>query len=331
MLALIVPQIALASWWNPVTWSIWHIFEKNPKQVEAVNIDNRNATTTATSTVSEIELLKKEVEELKKQQTVSVETQKQVKLISKEIKNTNLVQSAATNLNIKNQSTQTVATTPIVDLKPQILEILNTARANYVKLADFSGECASMVTQRIIGLQGFSPSSRSTTLSQVAFDAFLTKFYTAFYDLLDEEVSHMTLWKNWCDGSAGTSNTNIKLIDNSIAAINNSVGAMTAAQLVTYRENYFGTDIYGNNRLDIQKVIDAANNEILVNNKLYKQLLDAMGKYITNVTTPSAQTIQYVTPVTPYVPQAPQFTRCTISGDGGVGLQAYINCSTSSF
>ncbi|KKU67984.1 MAG: hypothetical protein UX89_C0009G0018 [Parcubacteria group bacterium GW2011_GWA2_47_16] len=29
--------------------------------------------------------------------------------------------------------------------------------------------------------------------------------------------------------------------------------------------------------------------------------------------------------------QMPQITRCTVSGDGGVGLQAYINCSTSNF
>lgn len=43
----IAPQVAFAAWWNPLSWSVWNIFNKAPQ-------------------VSEIEKLRSEVEELKK-------------------------------------------------------------------------------------------------------------------------------------------------------------------------------------------------------------------------------------------------------------------------
>lgn len=83
MFALIAPQIALASWWNPVTWSIWHIFQQSPKQEEVIKSDP-STTTTATSTIkipqqkevtakenknSVISLPKKEIVEIPKKPT----------------------------------------------------------------------------------------------------------------------------------------------------------------------------------------------------------------------------------------------------------------------
>lgn len=62
-LLLIVPQITFAAWWNPMTWDILKFFRKQEVKVEQV------ASTTEVQSQSEIEQLKKEVEELKKSQT----------------------------------------------------------------------------------------------------------------------------------------------------------------------------------------------------------------------------------------------------------------------
>jgi len=49
---LIVPQIALASWWNPFSWKIFsRPAEVRVEQTHDVNFENKKATTTATSTV----------------------------------------------------------------------------------------------------------------------------------------------------------------------------------------------------------------------------------------------------------------------------------------
>lgn len=71
MLSIMVPQITFAAWWNPTTWDIFKFFRKAEVKIEQV------ASTTETQaeialkdqSQSEIEQLKKEVEELKKSQT----------------------------------------------------------------------------------------------------------------------------------------------------------------------------------------------------------------------------------------------------------------------
>lgn len=101
VVALVAPQIALASWWNPFTWKIFHkpaeVPIEEPKQI--IEVEDQKATITATSTTkaeqpkrevieskkesidsrsSEIAKLKKEVEELKKRQSGNQLTSKQL-------------------------------------------------------------------------------------------------------------------------------------------------------------------------------------------------------------------------------------------------------------
>lgn len=50
VVALVAPQIALASWWNPFTWRIFNrTVEVRVEQSNEVNFENKKATTTATS------------------------------------------------------------------------------------------------------------------------------------------------------------------------------------------------------------------------------------------------------------------------------------------
>ncbi|HAS84834.1 MAG TPA: hypothetical protein DCS23_02025 [Candidatus Yonathbacteria bacterium] len=74
---LIVPQIALASWWNPFSWKIFsRPAEVRVEQTHDVNFENKKATTTATSSgeVSQ----QKEVATKKSKNSVVVSPKKQV-------------------------------------------------------------------------------------------------------------------------------------------------------------------------------------------------------------------------------------------------------------
>lgn len=67
LIVFIIPQITFASWWNPISWRVWNIFKPTPK-IQQVQIEEVKQSTTTVSSNSEIEQLKKEVEELKKKQ-----------------------------------------------------------------------------------------------------------------------------------------------------------------------------------------------------------------------------------------------------------------------
>jgi hypothetical protein len=273
--------------------------------------------------LSEIRQLRKEVTDLKKQVDVTGQSTRGANLDGQTIP-AQIIQPPTIKV-------QPVVSVPPQDFKPQILTILNAAKDNWVKLNNFSRECVSMVVQRKTDIQGLVTTDRATFFSNGPFGSTMTDAWTLLYDIVDNGVSAMNDYQTKCEVFIGVGNANIKLIDNSIATIQNSVGSMTSTQLTAYQSNYFGTDQYGSNRAVIQNLIDRVNKFIAVNDAQYRQVLTFIGKYIDRATTPTALPPTQYIPPTLYVPQLPQFTRCTISGDGGVGLQAYVNCTTSSF
>ena len=70
---VIIPQITLASWWNPTTW---RVFSKTPQtKISVILVATSTATSTTPKTdVSEIEKLKKEISEPKKTKSVPIPT-----------------------------------------------------------------------------------------------------------------------------------------------------------------------------------------------------------------------------------------------------------------
>lgn len=68
VLVVLIPQVAFASWWNPFSWNIFLRIFSPKTEVIRVETSTENVAGT-TGEISEIEKLKAEVEELKKQQT----------------------------------------------------------------------------------------------------------------------------------------------------------------------------------------------------------------------------------------------------------------------
>jgi len=51
---LITPQIAMAAWWNPISWSVWNFFRSTPK-VQQVQIATTTPTTSTATTTKKAE------------------------------------------------------------------------------------------------------------------------------------------------------------------------------------------------------------------------------------------------------------------------------------
>ncbi|MDO8469469.1 MAG: hypothetical protein Q7S84_00420 [bacterium] len=293
---------------------------KNAQEAEISNTrkmqQEATSTTSSTLELSEVEKLRQEVEELKKQQVNPYETGSKIKI------------EVVAPPPVITQPT-TITSSP--NYKPEILNILNTAKNNYISLLQYSGECVSMVSQRKTAVQQLMNPGRLITLPKVAFDSYLTQAYTLFYDIGEAELSSMDQFRIYCEATIPNSlNSNINKINDSMVSMQNSNKPATSVDLISYQAIYFGSNNIENSRANIKDVIDRANKIIITSNSQYSQILSLLNKYVSDVTTPTAPPIQYI-PSIPTSPQMPQTTRCTISGDGGVGLQMHINCTTSNF
>mgnify|MGYP001595319852 CR=1 FL=1 len=274
-----------------------------------------------------IDKLKNEIENLKKKPTTLPTTQTSPKPVAPQI------------------SEPTPQPVVIPDYKIQTFTILNTAKENYTKLIDFSRECISLISQRKAALQNAS-ADRASWLSKLTFDSKLLAQQTAVYDLYDAEISSLNQYISYCETTVpNVYNANIAKINNSIFAIQSLGKPITFDQLIEYQTSYFGTNSdrvitfesvfastpekYVDGRTAIQSVIDRFRYFSAKNNAAYQSASDAFWAYVDKATAPSLSPPQYSLPV-PSLPPMPQTTRCTISGDG-VGLQAYVNCTTSSF
>lgn len=69
LIMFIVPSVALASWWNPFSWKVFHKKEVVP-QTQIIN----NPVVEPVSTAQEIEKLQKQLDDLKKKQPDSINT-----------------------------------------------------------------------------------------------------------------------------------------------------------------------------------------------------------------------------------------------------------------
>ena len=72
-LAILIPQITFAAWWNPFTWKI---FNRPLKIDSVVELPKEETNDNVVDQSAEIEKLKKEVEELKRKSTVNPTQQK---------------------------------------------------------------------------------------------------------------------------------------------------------------------------------------------------------------------------------------------------------------
>ena len=108
LLAILIPQITFASWWNPFTWS-WFTKKVTTTQTVQVNTTTRNTsnefiTNNRTQTNKDIEELKKEITDLKTKQQKETIVNKSVSTISasQEVTDCNIVLMFPNDLTVKN-------------------------------------------------------------------------------------------------------------------------------------------------------------------------------------------------------------------------------------
>jgi hypothetical protein len=281
------------------------------------SIQIKNEQTSGTSTdFSRLEELEKEIAVLKNQQT----GQKNIEINSMNDKKVAVIPQTKEQLGDSNSES---------DHRQQAIAILNGAKSNYVALSRYSNELGTVILKRDAQIQRLS-SDRSSFFAQISFDTKLLKAAKILYDGYSAEVSELKSYETYFNVTVVNDNqANIDQINNLIASIQNSSKPVSNDQMMSYQVTYFGSNLFENNRTTIKSVAEKALKRIEEYNSFYVSAFDSLNNYIENATSPVSYTQQNI-PILPLLPQIPQTTRCTISGDG-VGLEAYVKCSTSSF
>ena len=281
---------------------------------------------TSTGELSEVDKLKQEIESLKKEQAEDkresaklTPTQNTSPTLPKPLPPPPIVQ----------QPTSTVADS--LDYKQHALTVLNEARRNYVRLQSFSKEATSFLSERKDVLKQTADST--TILLPKISDPQLYELFDLLrqYDL--NETIILTEKQTFFEITLPNfiQNEIIKKIDDNIALVQTPGRKVPYDELMFYQMTFFGTNKIQNDEASIKAAVDKLKNQLAGYDDVRLKSLAAVETYIDNNSVSSVSyPTSYVPPLYTF-PQMPQTTRCTISGDGGVGLQAYVNCTASSF
>ncbi len=163
----------------------------------------------------------------------------------------------------------------------------------------------------------------------MAFDSYLLETRTLMYDLSEADIEVIDEKKALCLSYFNSLNKNIASLDKMMTDLQRPDKIVTMEQLIGYQSTWLNSSNTEKWKALIQSVIDKIIYWENQSNLAYKKGLTDMSDYVNRVTSPtnySAPT--YSIPSISTMPQLPKTTSCTISGDGGVGLQAYVNCTT---
>ncbi|PIP73922.1 MAG: hypothetical protein COW88_00440 [Candidatus Lloydbacteria bacterium CG22_combo_CG10-13_8_21_14_all_47_15] len=271
--------------------------------------NNSSATTTddADDQLTEFELLKNEVENLKKTGTpVPIKTA---------LPPAQPVQTQAQNKNVASVS----------DYKQQTTAILNGAKDNLVRIQSFSKNSTGFIKKEKDFLQQFAnaiPLNTGSTLDET---------YGLLYDYCLSSIKVLSEKQVYFETTAPNILQNeINQINQTIASIQSDTKPVSFDTMQSFQITYFSTNRFENYLGAIQDAQNSTKEKISEIDNFIGLVLDKVRAYIDQNTSSYSSPVQYTSPIIT-LPSLPQTTRCTISGDGGVGLQAYVNCTTGSF
>lgn len=335
---LIVPQITLAAWWKPFTWKI---FNRTP-----------TAKVQEAKQPTEIEKLRSEVEELKKKvatpasspanrllplsnrskaELATTTGQPKITIIPPAAKKSNKIVEPAQALTLNHK---------LSDLDVVINALVTNAEANVtyakemINSIEFYGNNFTSAKMLIIPLGN----SYTDPVVKNAYD-FLTSQIGSkldYYELLkklcrtviqqmEEEIGYLKKEKEKNFISSPVSTENYLAYYNELNT--NFIEKYRAMLTERYDEFMSVTKKF---QADMSLIMDAVDKRTSATHRAEIDALNAERESFraSSVTEPINN--NYQPSLYPTI-QMPQITRCTVSGDGGAGLQAYVNCTTSSF
>jgi len=289
------------------------------KAIEASKKGQEEALKQVAELKSEVEQLKKEIEELKKQATEREKPEKQStipkseigpkKEISQQIKKSpdDNVSAEAKNFSTSATSallTQSKSYQDLVDLADGMIRYIDVSLDNLTtEIAQHEG-----IKQGLSGNAPISDAYISDYKADISKTNEFKKVLVYYRDIANQNVS---LYKKAALEKTSKFINEQEFIS-TIETLQNDTN--WDSNIKKLSESYDSYVVYRKNRDNYYVKVDAT--------------FRALFSQINESPTPSVSTYQPQTAPQFQMPQLPKTTSCTLSGDGGVGLQAYMNCIT---
>ncbi len=273
--------------------------------------------------LSEVDKLRQEVDELKKQQAASVPTQK----------NTESVKSVT-------PEQVPVKTPPTEENFRDVVVTAYAKQAEIIKLFVESSDTVNIISDmkdrrgRLM--------NRVSFIKQNMYFSNLTHDTIIFNQMLDEYVNAHEKEIKYINDNLQVVNNNLALLNGYQTDYNNKVSALLSdpKKFVTREELIIVLQYEGSTGLDHvydsqQRIIQAFKyyyQSVVSNEDQYSQAATIMKSALLTMgasSAPSEHTYYQPMPQTIFtMPESPKNVNCTITGDGGVGLQMYVNCTS---
>jgi|SRR3989344_5494861 len=332
LLVLIIPQVTYAAWWNPLSWFNNWSFRKTDTTTQILEkriaeLENRLASTststevtTATSTATTKPIRRMTREEYQAEFGVSPDVKptvsKPVTANPKPSTETQIVNSPAPEENFSAATAsgllaQAKSYQDLADFADGVIDYIDVAIS----------ELNTLIAQNegYVAVLGYEKSEISRSLIAVyQEDITKTNVYKKYLaDIRDYALRTVLFYKNSAFEKAGKFISKQEFVAITESLIKDPNWSLTRENILKAYEGYksyrqYKDNLYTKWDAEMRAILQQANSA---------PSAPSVPAYQPQPT-PQIQTPTYI---------SPQTTHCTISGDGGVGLQAYVNCTTSSY
>jgi len=308
---LIIPQITFAAWWNPLSWKVFNrtdtktqILENRVKELEN-RLENKTATTSSAGTI------------------IKTSAKNNVKAVIKP-KSTDPIISTPKLTTKSEQTTQ-----DDTNYSEQVISYLGRLIKEYDDTIYFAKESISWINS--IKTKAKNNRDLFAYMRDTSTIANLKEINDSLVKLLDITIDYCERNKVWYENNIQTiEQVQKKLKDTQLGFYSKKIdrqrflSEFEASKVVVENIDSYNSTLSSNFKVVVAEIEkEQGQLDEIVN--LYKIYLSQLkGNLVESRSNPVIPATQLELPKIEF----PKTTRCTISGDGGVGLQAYINCST---
>lgn len=310
-MAFIIPSIAMASWWNPFSWKVFHKKEIVP-QVQAINTESINNTTTEqiNNSTEEIKKLQKQIDDLKKQQPVSASTVT-APTVKKEVKKIIPIVG-----NLPDIKTENFNEKSLISIKGALIEL-----QAFEKGIDITIQEIDKRNKVVLALLNYENEFVDNNPGD-----FYSKAHGIFLKAFNDDINKMTEYKNYFTSLKGFATYYYPSFNNIISTYpglfitkERSIEDIQSYNKVLARLEQINTDS--------SKTITAYNEYALKTDTEYKKSFQMMLNKLEADKGSYSNTIYYAPPTTEILPiKLPQTTNCSVKYLGS-GTSS-IECST---
>jgi len=287
---------------------------KSAVQKETEEVIKQDNQTTSTVEISEVEKLRQEVDQLKKQQSKAEQSIKSADSNNRTAPTQNTQKLTSQITTAQDENFSSIAASALLSQAKSYQDLVDFAEGAIQYIDTSLDELATLIAKH----EGyvFVLGAKNSEISQ------------SYIDLYKEDMSLSNVYKAQLVSHRDTAKKNVSVYKN--AALEKTSKFVDRQEFISIIETLKNDTNWNLSKDYLFKTYENYNTYRKDRDNFYVKTDAELRALYTLLKKEPASAPTYQPQIAPtfQMPQLPKTTSCTLSGDGGVGLQAYINCIT---